>query len=284
MRFAYAGFDRYNNVFDTFVQSGWEPVAMFTMPVDNQTDFNGETAARAELHRLPIKLSRIREDDLSMLRELRCDALVVAGYKWKIPDWTHSLAHAINFHPSPLPEGRGPFPPLQALLEQRPEWGVTCHRIAAEFDTGDILDAEHFPMPADECQETLQLKLRMAMQRLAARVAIDFHRLWNERRPQAPGSYWPRLDDERRTLDFNQPVSDVMRVVRACGLFECFAPVRNTKVSVKRAEGWTEAHRYQPGEVVHEYRRWMVIAALDGFIALIEWSPLPMAIRAQMGP
>lgn len=284
MRFAFAGFDRWRGVFDAFVKAGWEPVAMFTIPVDNVVDFTDEIVARAELYRLPLKMSQLREDDLRALRELQCDVLVVAGYSWKIPDWSAYLPHAVNFHPSPLPEGRGPYPPIQALLEDRSEWGVSCHRLAAEFDTGHVLAAEHFAMTDDECHETLQLKLQMATRKLAARVAGDFHRLWEESRPQTQGSYWPRIDDARRTLDFNQPVADVMRVVRACGLFECFAPLRNAKVSAKRAHGWREAHDYTPGEIVHEYRRWVVIAVRDGFVALIEWSPLPPTLRMQMGP
>lgn len=284
MRFAFAGFDRWCGVFDAFVQSDWEPIAMFTIPVNDTSEFNNKIVERAEHHRLPIKISRIREDDLRALREQRCDALVVAGYAWKIPDWTQYVPHALNFHPSLLPEGRGPYPPIQALLENRREWGVSCHRISAEFDAGDILDVERFAMAAEECHETLQLKLQMATKRLAARVAVDFHRLWSESRPQAESSYWPRIDDAGRTLDFNRPVAEVMRVVRACGLCECIAPMHALNVAVKRAEGWIEAHGYQPGEVVHEYHRWVVIAAQDGFIALIEWSPLPMAMRAQMGP
>lgn len=284
MRFAFAGFDRWIGVFDAFVQSGWEPAAVFTIPVDNKVDFHDATIARAEHHQLPLKLSRIRDDDLRMLQAMQCDALIVAGYAWKIPDWTRSLPYAINFHPSPLPEGRGPYPLIQALLEPRPEWGASCHRIAAEFDTGDVLDIERFPLSHDESHESLELRLQMATQRLAGRVAIDFHRLWEERKPQAPGSYWPRVSDEQRTLDFNQPVADVLRVVRACGLIECLAPLHATHVSVRRAEGWVEAHRYRPGEIVHEYRRRIVIAVQDGFIALIEWSPLTMTVRAQMGP
>ncbi|MGH8778284.1 methionyl-tRNA formyltransferase [Paraburkholderia sp.] len=284
MRFAFAGFDRGIGVFDMFVQSGWEPVALFTIPVDNKVDFHDVTAERAEHYQLPLKLSRIRDDDLRMLQAMQCDALIVSGYAWKIPDWTRSLPYAINFHPSPLPEGRGPYPQIQALLEPRLEWAATCHRIAAEFDTGDVLDTERFPLSHDESHEMLELKLQMAMHRLASRVAIDFHRLWDERSPQSPGSYWPRASDAQRTLDFNQPVADVMRVVRACGLLECFAPLRTTQVSVRRAEGWVEAHTYQPGDIVHEYRRRIVIAAQDGFIALIEWSPLPLMVRAQMGP
>lgn len=285
MRFAFAGFDRWRNVFDVFVAAGWEPVALYTVPLDNRLDFNDEMVARAQSHRIPVQLSRIGEDDLRMLAQRQCDALIVAGYQWRIPDWRAHLRYAANFHPSPLPEGRGPYPTMQAILEDRREWGVSCHRIAAEFDTGEVLASEHFPLDADEWHEALQLKLQMAATRLAARVAGDFDRLWSASRPQGDGgSYWPRLTDADRTLDFTRPVAELMRLVRACGLVECIAPMRGKNVFVRRAVAWREAHAWEPGQIVHEYHRWVVIAAADGFVALIEWSPLDEPLRSRIGP
>lgn len=282
MRFAFAGFDRWRVVFETFVAAGWEPVALFTIPVDHQVEFNNELVERAEQLRIPVRLSRIDEDDLQRLARERCDALIVAGYDWRIPDWRDHLRFAANFHPSPLPEGRGPYPPMRAILDDRREWAISCHRIDTDFDTGALIASEHFPIEADEWHETLQLKLQMAATRLSWQVARNFERLWHDSRPQTGGSYWPRISDDERTLDFTQPVAHAMRIVRALGLIECLAPLRDTKVYVRRAVAWQEAHRYEPGEVVHQYHRWVVIAAVDGFVALVEWSPFSESARAQL--
>jgi methionyl-tRNA formyltransferase len=284
MRFAYAGFDRWCGVFDALVASGWEPVELFTLPVDHQLDFNDELVSQAIERRLPVQISRITEDDLCRLGTRDCDALVVAGYPWRVPDWQAHLRYAINFHPAPLPEGRGPFPTIQALLEGRREWGVSCHQIAADFDTGDVLATEHFPVEEDECHETLQLKSQMAARRLAAEVAGNFRALWGRKKPQGSGSYWPRIDDNARTLDFSRPVAELMRVVRALGLHECIAPLDGKYVYVRRAQGWRETHAHAPGTVVHRQRRWTVVAAADGYVALIEWSPLNEATRGHVGP
>ncbi|WP_027793945.1 methionyl-tRNA formyltransferase [Paraburkholderia acidipaludis] len=282
MRFAFAGFDRWRVVFDAFVAAGWEPVALYTIPVDNRFDFHDELVGRATKLGIPVQLSRIRDDDLRMLSQTGCDALVVSGYGWKIPAWQAHLRHAINFHPSPLPEGRGPYPAIQAIIEDRREWGMSCHRIDEAFDTGRLLDTERFALSADESHETLQLRLQMAAKRLAARVAGNFEVLWHESRPQGEGSYWPRLTDAERTLDFTRPVAHAMRIVRACGLIECMAPLHGATVHVRRAAAWQEAHPYEPGQVVHEYHRCVVVAAADGFVALIEWSPLAGTLRRQL--
>lgn len=274
MRFAFAGFDRWRVVFDAFVGRGWEPVALYTQPCDNTLDFNDEVVALGAQHRIPVQLSKIRPDDLRALADRGCKALIVSGYQWRIPDWTAHLDYAVNFHPAPLPEGRGPYPVMQAILEGRREWAVSCHRIAASFDTGAVLDIERFALGAHECHEALQLRLQMAARRLAVRVAAGFCQLWDASQPQGEGSYWPRLTEAQRTLDFSRPVDEVMRVVRACGVVECLAPVGSMRVFVRHATAWIEAHDYKPGEVVHKYHRWMVIAAADGFVALIEWSAL----------
>jgi methionyl-tRNA formyltransferase len=283
MRFAFAGFDRWRVVFDAFVAHGWEPVALYTQPFDNGLDFNDELVARARHHDIPVQLSKIRPDDLRALEQRDCDALIVSGYEWKIPDWSAHLRYAVNFHPAPLPEGRGPYPLMQAILEGRREWGISCHRVEPSFDTGALLDSERFALDADEFHETLQLRLQMAARRLATRVAGDFQRAWDESQPQGEGSYWPRLTDAQRTLDFTRPVDEVMRVVRACGLVECLAPLGGTRVFVRRATVWVEAHDYTPGQIVHKHHRSIVIAAADGFVALIEWNALSASQRSIVG-
>ncbi|MBN3829085.1 formyl transferase [Burkholderia sp. Ac-20384] len=279
MKFAFAGFDRWRVVFDTFIAAGWEPVALYTIPVDNLLDFNSEMVDRAEKLRIPIRMSRITEADFSWLASQQCDALIVSGYGWRIPEWRGHLRYAANFHPSPLPEGRGPYPVMHAILEERREWAITCHQLDADFDTGAVIAAEPFPIDADEWHETLQLRLQMAAARLASRVAHDFEALWKTSHPQQRGSYWPGLDERQRTLDFTRPVADAMRTIRALGLVECIAPLFGTKLFVRRAVAWQERHDYQPGEVAHQYHRWIVIAAADGFVALIEWNMLGIENR-----
>ena len=84
--------------------------------------------AYAERHHAAIQMSRMTEDDLRLLRDQKCDALIVASYKWKIPDWEPYLKYAVNFHPS-LPGNEGPRPAVHAIFQKRGAWAVTCHRV-----------------------------------------------------------------------------------------------------------------------------------------------------------
>ncbi|MGA8864147.1 MAG: formyltransferase family protein [Gallionella sp.] len=282
IKFAIATNDSYQCVLEAFLKAGWQLETLFVSP-DNWMHSNRMVTARALELGATVKSSAITLRDLAELGQIGCTTLVVASYKWKIPDWRPYLEHAVNFHPSPLPEGRGPYPQVRAILENRTSWAVTCHQINEEFDQGDILDAENFQIDPDECHETLQLKVLMAATRLAERVATGFDSLWTVARPQGPGSYWPRWSDAERKIDFTQPVWNIMRQVRAFGDLECMATINGVSIFIHRANGWTEPHLARPGTLVHSSELAMVVAAANGFIAITEWSfTAPGAIASKL--
>jgi methionyl-tRNA formyltransferase len=283
MRFAITCVDRCLPIFEALLAEGWEAVKLFTVAHDPLISASSATVARAVELDIPIQISRMQDRDLEDLADLGCEALVCASYNWKVGDWRPYLRYGLNFHPSPLPVARGPYPAFRAILEQRRTWGVACHKLEPRFDVGDILDDEAFDLADDECHESLGLKTQMAFGRLAGRIGRGVETLWDQARPQGPGSYWKASTDDDRRLDFTQPVETILRTVRAFGLTESIAKVSNSVIYVRRAAGWTESHSHVPGAVVHtDGRRW-VIAAKDGYIALLEWSPITLAATELVG-
>lgn len=286
MKFAFAGIDFLGGVFEGLLDAGWTPVKLFTRPCDGVYDHNEVVVARARSLRLPIQLSRIRERDIEALQAEhgRDWALVVAGYPWLIKGWKGRAAYGLNFHPSPLPTGRGPYPLFRAVLDRYETWGVTAHVLADGFDTGDILAQEIFGLSPRESHETLLAKCQMAARCLAAGpLGRDLPNRWRRSEPQGDGSYWPRATDADRTLDFRQDVETVLRRVRAFGTVETIARLGDARVYVAEAQGWQERHAHTPGAVVHRHRRHVVVAALDGYVQLTRWSPVPLAEAGQIG-
>ena len=284
MRFAIATVDRYLGVFESFVGAGWTPLRLFTMPVANRLENHKAVTALAEKHGAGIQFERLGERDLEGLREQGCEALVVASYAWRIPDWRSRLGYAVNFHASPLPLARGAYPVNRAILERRPHWAVTCHRLAPEFDTGDILAVDRFPLHADECHESLDLKIQMAAKRLAARIAHGFDDLWSRATPQGLGQYWPKPAITDRVLDFGEPVGTIMLKVRAYGATGSLARVNGIWFVLVRGIGWSEAHGFAPGSLVHVHNGTFVVAASDGYIAVLEGEMPSAAVLAQLCP
>jgi methionyl-tRNA formyltransferase len=286
MKFAFAGIDFLGGVFEGLLDAGWTPVKLFTRPCDGIYDHNEVIVARARSLRLPIQLSRIRESDIAALQAEhgKACALVVAGYPWLVRGWRGRLDYGLNFHPAPLPTGRGPYPLFRAVLDQYETWGVTAHVLAEGFDTGDILAQEIFSLSPQENHETLLAKCQMSARRLAAGpLGRDLPGCWRRAEPQGDGSYWPRATDADRTLDFRQPVDAVLRRVRAFGTVETIARLGDARVFVAEAHGWRERHAHTPGSVIHRHRRHVVVAALDGYVQITRWSPVPLAEAGQVG-
>lgn len=55
----------------------------------------------------------------------------------------------INFHPAPLPDFGGLGGYNVALMERLREWGATAHFVDEDFDSGDLIKVERFPIDPD---------------------------------------------------------------------------------------------------------------------------------------
>ena len=272
MRFAVTATDRYLNIFQTLVARGWTPLKVFTGKVDNRIHRNTAVLDYAKRLKLEVQISRLTDTNLRELHDLGCEALVVASYEWRIGNWRPHLKYAVNFHPAPLPRGRGPYPLPGAILDGASTWGLSCHKVEHEFDAGDVLKTAEFPLSAHEDHDSLDLRLQLTAKQLTADVADHFVDYWNAATPQVGGSYHSKWTDAERRLDFSQPVEKLLRQVRAFGPLECIAHLGKTILFVRRAVGWTEAHSVPPGTVVHADSLSLVVATADGYIGLTEWS------------
>lgn len=274
MRFAYAGIDMLGTAFETLIAAGWTPVKLFTRPCDGVVDFNDRVVATANRFRTPVQLSRLMPQDCEALAREGVECLVVAGYPWLVTGWQGLIPYAFNLHPSPLPEGRGPYPLMRALLEDRRSWGVTAHVLAPGFDTGAIVAQERFDLDAHETHDTLLTRCQFAAAALARRLSQELPRAWTQAVPQGEGSYWERTTDAERSLDWRGGVERVLRTVRAFGSLETIARFGDSQVFVQAASGWREAHAHPPGTLVLAYQRHLTIAASDGYVTLTAWSTL----------
>jgi methionyl-tRNA formyltransferase len=274
MRFAITATDRYLNVFQTLVEHGWVPVKLFTGKLDNRIFSNSAVIDFARRSGIDVQISPLTDTNLRELADIGCEALVVASYEWRIGDWRAHLKYAINFHPAPLPRARGPYPLPAAILEQAPTWGVSCHKVEAEYDSGAILASLEFPLSPEDDHDSLDLRIQLAAPRLAADVADHFAEYWAAARPQSAGRYYPKWSEADRRLDFTKTVAALLRQVRAFGPLECLACLNNATLFVQRAVGWQESHQLVPGTVAHANNLSLVVAVADGYLALTHWSLL----------
>ena len=126
--------------------------------------------------------------------------------------------------------------------------------------------------------------VRVAGGRLARKLAPAFVERWNAAQPQGAGEYWPAISEAERTLNFQGKVAEVLHVLRAFGVLECYGRLNGQRIYVRQAYGWPEAHNLAPETVVHVNGSDVVLAVQDGFVALTDWGLLPPAPAEQLLP
>jgi methionyl-tRNA formyltransferase len=112
----------------------------------------GETSDKTAPQGVNLIWVRDKEDLKPLLRGLEPDVLLCWGFSWKIPQEALDVPRygAVNLHPALLPRHRGPIPLSWALREGDPVFGITWHRMDADFDTGPILAQTSIPILDEE--------------------------------------------------------------------------------------------------------------------------------------
>lgn len=117
----------------------------------------------AEEKELPVYQPTTLRDEAfdALLRELAPEIIVVVAYGKILPPSVLNYPHygCINVHGSLLPEYRGAAPMQRAILDGKPETGITTMYMAEGLDTGDMLLREALPIEETDNFESIHDKL-----------------------------------------------------------------------------------------------------------------------------
>lgn len=198
---------------DWLVEQGCEVPAVVAAEPDRWTHEEQRLDIVAERHGI-----RLTDDDELYERPPEDVDVVVSFLFWKRirpPLIELPRVGCLNFHPAPLPDMRGVGGYNVAILEGRRDWGVSCHFVDPEFDTGDIVAVERFDFDPEaatafsldlESQERLLELFKDVMGRALAGDELP-------RKPQGDGRYVSRAElEELRRLG---PGDDIGRKLRA---------------------------------------------------------------------
>ena len=198
---------------DWLVSEGVDLAAVVSSEHDRFTREEQRVDLVAERHGLRL----VRDDELYAEPPEDVD-VVISFLFWKLirePLVSLGRIGCLNFHPAPLPDLRGLGGYNVAILEGMREWGVSCHFVDENFDTGDLVEVERFPMDPDsatafsldlESQERLFGLFQRVMRKAMAGDELP-------RTPQGPGRYVDA--DEFERLRRVQPGDDLDRKLRA---------------------------------------------------------------------
>ena len=269
MKIAYAGFDLLYPCLEALERAGCTVERVFTYPTDNVYEFNRQVVSFAEKRGIPWTDRRITSQDLQRLWEGGCQALFSAGYLYRIP--VDTPLRCVNVHPALLPVGRGPWPMPCTILRGLTESGVTLHKVAAGFDTGDILLQEAFPVTQRDTLETLTETIRTVAPRLAAACAVDLDRLWASAVPQGAGEYWPEPGEEEMVITPEDSARRADRVARAFAGYGFVYRGGGEEQRILRGEVRFASHTTRPGTMRVEGGVPMY-ALRGGWLRIFQWA------------
>lgn len=220
MKLAYIGIDLFFDALVALDKLSCEIAEIFTCKTDNKTEFNIKIRDFAEQRGIPCSLQRITAEDIARLKRSGCDFGVCAGYYYKIPADTGFPI--VNIHPSLLPLGRGPWPMPLSILRGDKKSGVTIHKIAKGFDTGDILLQREFDIAENETLVSFMEKACALIPPMLGELTENFGELWNNARPQQGEGYDQMPSREQMTVNSRMTAADADKILRAFLGYECF--------------------------------------------------------------
>ena len=168
---------------------------------------------------LSVLLAADKDAVAPLLRGLDLDLTLCWGFNWKLPNEALDVPRlgSVNQHPGFLPRHRGPYPMAWALRDGDGRFGLTWHRMDADFDTGSIL--AQTTVPIDDTDTTIEhfgAKLLPAALDLLPQV-LERIEAGDPGDPQpSEGATWaPAFDEDYATVDWTQPARAIHDQVRA---------------------------------------------------------------------
>ncbi len=118
---------------------------------------------------------------LEKLNALEINAIVLAGFLWKIPSYLIQAyeGNIINIHPSLLPKygGKGMYGSFvhEAVVENQDKAsGITIHLVNEEYDKGKIIFQAECPVLTHDTPETLAKKIHELEYQHFPKVVEDY--------------------------------------------------------------------------------------------------------------
>ena len=243
MKIAYIGIDLFFCALESLQSLGCEIGEIFTCKTDNITEFNTQICSYSKEHNIPCKITRITAEDIGRLQENGYAFAVCAGYYYKIP--ANTGFPIVNIHPSLLPVGRGSWPMPQTILKGMKKSGVTVHKIAEGFDTGDILLQREFELTEGETLVSFMDKVYALIPPMISELVRNFDTLYLNAQPQGEGDYWEAPTDDVMTVTESMTAEQADHILRAFSGYECIykSKTQTLKIIGGRAHKGTTADK-----------------------------------------
>lgn len=249
----------------------------------------------ARRHDIPVLQPAALKDELFLRKAaaLAPDLIVIVAYGRILPPELLQLPKlgCINLHASLLPAYRGAAPIERAVIDGRPETGVTVIEVIPKLDAGDIILQERLPVHFTDTAGEVAERLASAGAALLVCAVNEIASGKDRRLPQdhARATYAPPLRREEERIDWSEEALSLYNRIRGLnprpGAYTTF---RGRRLKIWRAAlpaaaggGMKETGKASvslpedalPGSVLAREGRIFASAGKGGFLELLEVQP-----------
>ena len=226
-------------------------------------------------HDLPVfQPESFRDPEtVQTLAGLKPDVVAVVAYGRILPQSVLDVPvrGCINIHASLLPAYRGSAPYQWAVLDGRPETGVTAMYLCREMDAGDMIDAVSTPIDPDETAGELLDRLAELGAGLLSKTLSRFEAGPVPGTPQdgAKATYAPMLDKSMCAIDWNQPARVIHNRVRGLNPWPvATAELAGRRFKIYRTAVVEQAPAAAPGSILGLRKTGLLVACADGAVEI----------------
>jgi methionyl-tRNA formyltransferase len=270
MKVAYFGSDLFLSCLPVFAAHGHQLEAIFTA---GEAQDHAALKSYAATENIQCIQQRPSAQHIEMLEARGVTCFVANQYDALIP-LPSDACITLNVHPTLLPHGRGATPLNHLILQYPQHAGITLHKLADEFDCGDIMLQVPLPLEDNETLESLIVKLDFKISALLDKWLSKWSHYALHAKPQKGGSTWPKITLQHRLIDWHSNSFQVDRLVRAFGRFGVVACASDECWLVNHLEVHRACLHVDAGTILTEDRKTRSIAIADGYVIIYKDSIL----------
>ncbi len=164
----------------------------------------------------PLKL---RDDALTELLNIECDAIVVVAYGLLLPQAVLDKAPCLNVHPSALPRWRGAAPLQHALLHGDATTDICIMQLDIGMDTGPVYARKSMNIPTQMTLGELHDITAEHGADMLLEVLSDLGKRTPEAQEERGATLAHKITPDMRPIDWGQPANIVHNHIRALNPF-----------------------------------------------------------------
>lgn len=270
------------------IEGGYNVVGVITMPDKpagrgHKIQFSPVKQYALE-HNLPLLQPEKLKDEtfVQALRDWNADLQIVVAFRM-LPEvvWNMPRLGTFNLHASLLPQYRGAAPINWAVINGDTETGITTFFLKHEIDTGEVIQQVRVPIEETDNVGIVHDKLMMlggslVIQTVDAILAGTVKPIPQEEmavvgelRPA------PKIFKDTCRIDWNQPIKKIYDFIRGLSPYPAAwteltdAEGKTVVVKIFESEKVYESHQLASGTVVTDGKKYLKVAANDGFISIL---------------